>query len=488
MTDTTFSFPSDSKAFNRPLKNQRFFSSINIISTILILVGSGMQSYANMTFDATIVAMLILVAGIAVVGIVFSSKLFELQGFLLTYSVCVFVGGMAQCYSLAIFNNPQSTIDAFTFLNMISPAPPFRTMENMPLVNSPLAVFIWQQAYKFTWYFGFKFGPYTGVLFNAFVMGLSASITVRIARTLFGNDNWRLKRVIILFATCGLFILFGAVLIRDCFTTFLNTLVLLAITRWLVSSTNKNLITAIILIGVSAYFMVYLRFQTVLIFGIYTLMGFLFWILKSKINLLRLIIIFLTCFLVLISIPYVITYTQFTKDTQNQKMQKYAEFASTPNSSGSLGLKFVVKQPLPIRLIMGSGALMINPIPLWASFRFSSLDYHWIKGYNGIYQVIVFPLVIAGSIIIFRSYLKKGKSVVPLLFLVTYFIINLLAVVATSLEQRHIGQFMPAFILIAAFPDTRELKIKRELIKIFRIWFSVVILVHIAWVLMKSIA
>jgi hypothetical protein len=130
---------------------------------------------------------------------------------------------------------------------------------------------------------------------------------------------------------------------------------------------------------------------------------------------------------------------------------------------------------------------MISPIPLWAHFNLSSFDYHWIKGYNGIYQVIVLPLFFAGLLKIFQSYLSDWKRSLPMMFLLIYLLLNSVGVLATSLEQRHIGQFLSAFVIIAALPNTTEevTEITVRRIKIF--WFFGVFLLHLAWVILKVI-
>jgi len=407
-----------------------------------------------------------------------------MRAFLLAYGLCVFVGGLAQVYSLAVFNNPQSTVDSFTFLGMISPQPPFTTMANMPPVNSPLAVLAWQQVYKLTWVLGFQFGPYTGVMFNALVMGLTASVTVRTARELFGDDGWRLRRVGTLFAFSGLFILFGAVLLRDSLTTFFAALMLWGLIRFLVRQTLRSLLLATVLTGVSAYAMAYLRLPAVVLFGLYVALTFLFWFLATKMNATRLFAVTLALCVLLIAGPFLMNYVQILQETQSQTMTAYSEHASDTSSADSLGMQLIIQQPLPVRLVLGSGLLMVSPIPLWASFNMRSLDYHWIKGYHGIYQVLVLPLVFGGFIMAFQKF--RRERAVPLAFLAVYLLMNMVAVVATSLEQRHVAQFMPAFIILAALPDTRLTKTRKSLRTIVMLWFIVVILVHLAWAVMKG--
>ena len=437
----------------------------------MLLVGSGMQAYANGTLDALLVAYFLLIAGIAAVILFFQSKWHEMRAFLITYAVCLFVGGLAQCYSLAFFDNPQ---------------PPFMTMEEMPLHNSPLAVIIWQQVYKVTWWMGFEFGPYIGVMFNAMVMGLLASLTVRTARELFGNDDRKLNRVINLFAFNGLLILFGAVLIRDCFTTALNTLVLWGLIRCLLRTTLRKMLLVIVLVGVTSYAMFYLRANAIPLLALNVFLAFLGWFLAKRLNTKSLLIAILSLFVLFIVMPYISSYFEATKEIQVSGMENYTKMSAGSHSATSLGMRFVVNQPLPIRMVMGSAVLMISPIPLWAYFNSDSEDYLWIKSYNGFYQLLFVPFIVAGFPEAFRLIRENRKQAPALLFLMIYLVVNLLAVVGTSGEQRHLAQFMPAFVIIAALPDTLIDKAKKRLRTIVRWWIGSVVLVHLAWIVLKS--
>jgi hypothetical protein len=460
--------------------------SVIIVSMTLVIAGGLLQGLSNGTIHSVFVSFLFLYIGIILIGTIFHDCKPEMRAFLLTYGVCVFVGGLAQCYSLTMFNNPQSTLDSFTFFQKISSLPPFTTIKDVSDINAPLAVLIWQQVYKLTWWLGIKFGPYIGVIFNAFVMGLSGCLTVKTAREIFGNDNWRLQRIGALFTFCGLFILFGSILIRDCFTTFFNILVFWGIIRWLVKPSIGRLFFGFLLTVVSAYAMVYLRILVVLLFGIYWCSALLFWFMARRLNAFRLLTGAFAMCVLLVGVPYLLTFFEGVQQIQSKAMINYLdEGADRQVADDSLGMKFVVDQPLPVRMILGSGALMINPIPIWRNFTFKLGEYHWIKGYNGIYQIIILPLVFLGFMAIPHVPKENEEIKTSLRFLVVYMLINLAAVVATSLEQRHIAQFLPALIILAALPDTRDMIIRNKLRKIMTFWVMALICVHLAWAMIK---
>jgi len=455
-----------------------------IIVIGMLVLGSIMQAFANGAIEAVLVTLFYFLVGRMVVTLVFPNRKPELRAFLLMYAVCIFVGGLAQIYSLATFSMLQSTTDARGFFRQISPQPPFRTFETFTFLGTSLATMIWQQFYKLTWLVGFKFGPYTGVMANSMVMGLVASLTVQIARELFGDDAWRLRRIGTLAAANGLFILFGAILLRDCFTTFFMTIVLWGGVRFLVRVNLQSLFIAAAATGISAWAMLYLREDAFLLIFLYGILAFLFGLFK-RFGAIGLAITTLFLIAILVGSSLLSIYLQDIQVTQTINLESYTDWATRTEADDSLGLQFLYNQPLPIRLVLGSVTLMISPIPLWALFTVSSTDYHWIKGYNGFYQIFVLPLIFAGSLATFRLFFSDTKRSWPFIFLVIFMLINMAGVAASSLETRHFGQFMSAFVIIATIPDTREKKTENGLRKIKVWWFLGVILVHVAWAILK---
>ena len=110
------------------------------------------------------------------------------------------------------------------------------------VIDGALGVVIWQNAYVFAGFLGVEHGPYTGVLLNCLTVGLTGAVTVCSSRSVFGASEARLIRVGRIFACCGLMILFGAVLLRDCFVTLLGALGLLYSVRFLKRPTLNNFV------------------------------------------------------------------------------------------------------------------------------------------------------------------------------------------------------------------------------------------------------
>ena len=463
------------------------------LSGLLVLAGAGMQGIANGTMDAFCFGFLLFVAGYALVKTVFLRGRAEQRAFLLTFGVCIFAGGAVQWYSLAVFGAPQSFVDAIGFLQAVFDSPPYYTWDEIKTLwidgrevsrGAPLAVYIWQGVYHLRRQLGFDFGPYVGVMFNALVMGFTASVTVATARELFGDDRWRLRRVGTLFAFCGLFILFGAILLRDCFTTFFNALVILGIVRWLCKPNLRNLLFAAMLTGIAVGAMAYLRFESIVLFGLFWLLGVLSWLSEERLNTTRFFAIGVGLIVFLFASSYLIEYLDTSLQFRSEKTGAYIDILRVSSSQKSLAMRLIVHQPLPIRAVLGVFYLMLFPIPLWAYFFAGAGEYLLIKGYNGFYQLFVMPLVLAGILNVLERFFREGRRLTPLHFLVIYVLLNTVGVAVTSLEQRHLAQFLPAMIILAVVPDTRERKTRRKVHSIALIWGFGVILVHLGWMTM----
>lgn len=457
-------------------------------------IGSALQSYANETLGAALAAVMFLVLGYGIVTMAFARDRFETRAFLLSYTACVLAGGLGQWYSVLTSGQVQSTTDAIGFLDAALPNPVYYSWHDLDTVTiggypvsrgAPLAVALWQWVFQAGSRIGLEPGLYLGVLFNALTMGLTASITVRIAREVFGDDPWRLRRVGTLFAWCGLFILFGAILLRDCFTTFLNVLVLWGIVRWIAKPSLRNALLAAVLTGLSVWAMYYLRSRVLVLFALYWVVAIACWIPLRTLNPTRLLVLAAGFVFLVVGSAWVANYIEHSRNLQSHNQEKYtAELADT-SQEGSLAVAVLVKQPLPIRLVLGSVSRMVFPIPLWAYFGEGTSEYHLIKGYHGLYQVVVMPLVLLAFMCLPGLYRGDRKFATPLIYLAIYFIVNLEAVIATSLEQRHIAQFMPAALVLSALVDTRIRRVRTRLELMAFAWIMMVVAIHLVWLILK---
>jgi apolipoprotein N-acyltransferase len=82
---------------------------------------------------------------------------------------------------------------------------------------------------------------------------------------------------------------------------------------------------------------------------------------------------------------------------------------------------------------------------------------------------------------VIRSIRHRDAYTSEQVFIALYALSMLMAVAATSLETRHIGQFLPAFLLLAAMPDTREPRERQRVRSMAYTWVAVLGGVHLLW-------
>ena len=460
------------------------------LSMLAVFSGGLLQSYANGTVNAFYASLLLLFLGTCLVSTILSGKSAELRAFLMSFSLSVLVGGLAQAYALYAFDTPMSTTDANNFFNSILTRPPFHTLEELATVwtgerflgfGAPLAIAIWQRVYHAFSLMGFAHAPYIGVQFNAFVVGLTGSLTVLTARNLFGDDHWRLRRVANLYASCGLFLLFGAVLIRDGFTLFLNLLVLWALIRWLQHPTARRYAIALAVTAATGLAMWYLRKNSTYLFGLFHMMAFFCWYWRGRKSMGHTVATLSLPLILVLASAFLYQYFSASFDVLTRESENYIELAANESLSDSLGMALVVNQPLPIRATLGSGVLLAFPIPVWAYLQSGASEYELIKTWQGVYMIYMLPLALAGFLSVVYNIRRRGEYVSEQLFIALYAVGMLAAVAATSLETRHIGQFLPAFILLAAMPDTRQKLARRRVVSMRFTWIAILGVVHLAW-------
>lgn len=407
------------------------------------------------------------------------------RAFVLSFSASVLVAGLAQLYALMMFGEPQTTSDAQTMYILSCQIGGAESLEDLSkVVNAPLAIVVWRELYSFTSAIGFDKGPWVGVVLNGFLVGLAASMTVATARLIFGRDDLRLRMVGTLFACNGIFLLYGALFMRDSFILLLQALLVLVFIRTLKSPRLNNLVWLCLCIVASHFAFEYLRYEQQFILPIFAILALVSWTRKAP-GWSRGGMLAIVGAVLLIGI-FPIVHKLATSGIEQVKLRRemYADFAEETNLAG-LGYRFVVNQPLPIRIPIGCIYLHVFPIPLWQGFSTSLEEYHWLKSYMGFYLVTVAPLGLAGVLQGGRKALRGGENAPPVLFLLLFLLFGMVSVAGTSLETRHYGQFLPSFMILAAIPDLRDGIARRRVFRVGAIWYGAVIAIHLCWLILK---
>lgn len=455
-----------------------------------LVVGGALLSAANETLDAFFAPYLFLLTGLVLVTAFFPGRAEERRVFILSFTTCIFVAGLAQLYMKTYFGSEVGVTDATSFYERIFQDPPFYTFDDLASVphlgkGVPLAIYVWQRLFYFFTELGFDFGIYIGVLFNALMVALTGTVTVNTARILFGDDDWRLRRVRLAFALCGMFWLFGAIFLRDCFALLFNAVALWALVHVLKNPRLAGFLLACVLVGLATLAIYYLRKKSVVVFGLFVVLAFFCWYWRGQRGPVHLLATLMIPLLLFAGATYVTGYLETSADYASYAKDRYEDYREAEAGEESLGMALVVNQPLPVRAVLGTGTMLVFPIPLWGYLGPGVTEYNLIKTWQGVFLVCLMPLVFIGGLDALRAGLRAGQEHSAELFLALYAVFTTVIVAVSSLETRHHGQFMPAFLLLAAAPDTRDVATRKRVQMMALLWIAVVMLVHLAWAIVR---
>ena len=409
----------------------------------------------------------------------------EQRAFWLTFATCVLVTGLSQIYAQMVFGHVQTGWDASLFYN-VSTRHFWRNVADIArYYDGAVAVFVWNRLYMLNTMLGFENGPWLGVLFNGFLVGLSAGLTIQTARYVVGSDARRLKLLGILFATCGMFWVFGALHLRDSFLLFTQTLLLYGFVRVLAIHQVSNVILLSIILFFVTLSSLYLREEGVPLIAAFCVLGLMSWTRDRKYSGVRLFLLWIVGFIVAsFFIDTFVSYQEFVLRKITRVQQHYKEAEAL--SKAGLRYSWVVDQPLLIRLITGSVYMHIYPIPLWAYFKPVFSEIYWITGYQGLYLATITPFGVVGIYTALKQTIRRGPNAPPLCFLALCPILTLFPVVVTSLEPRHLGQFLPAFLILSVLPDRRSPRIRSQLKLCCVLWYGAVVSIHFLYIAVKN--
>ena len=441
-------------------KGPFFFILSFFISSTLYFIGYGTNEVLPFYFLLFLTAVAVL---LTVKNPQFKSS------FLIIYSVFSVLSALTACYAYFKFGVQQSTKDVSTFSSLIVKQPPFPNFGDV-LVNSPLALHIWQEIYNLHYFLGFSFNTSYFTQLNTFLVALSISLFAFTAKQSLTLN----KRIKVYSLTCGVFWLFSAVAMRDSFILFVYSLLFVVLILYV--KREAKILSTLLIVFTCVVTSFYLRQES----AIYVLFLFFFCVLiknysmKSisgyhSVFLFLLFIVFLLLFFILM--PE--TFSMIEKNTNS-----YKELSELTSSEGSLGSRLIIGQPLPVRAFIGSLFLIINPIPLWHGFLDGS-EYLIFKSVFGVFLVFTVPLFVNKAYQLIRY--SSIQDHPDLFFSIIAFILSLVSISITSLEFRHLGVCMPLYIYVIAHYTGNYFT------KIAILWFLGVVTIHFIWAYLKFI-
>jgi hypothetical protein len=451
------------------------------------LIGSALLCEVYQTPDPFLLATLLFCIGTPLAILLSGGNRWIVRAFTLSFSVYVLVCGLSQFYTLTMWGQPISAGDSYGFFQHIKTAPPYHTVDSLyHLINAPYSIIIWQQVYRFCAAIGLAHDFYIGTLFNCFVMAAVSTLTVRIGKELFGRDSKRLRLIGTISAFCGIYWMFGTMLLRDGHITLVNTVVFLLLIRALKQPGLGRIVCAISgLIG-AIYLMEHLRSYTVPILICFGFLSLAAWLIDFRLGSKKIWFAALAVICLSLFLPDIRSFVTQTYYTISQLSMRYMQNSLAGAAQNSLAANLVISQPLPIRITLAAFILLVNPIPLWMAFEtWPWREFHVFKTTQGIMTVLILPSAVLGGFEIIRRNLRGYQGIASLNFLLAAFLLSLLGVALTSMESRHFAQFLPLLILLAAIPDTTQPKVNRMLAFVRVYWFFILVVLHSAWAFLR---
>ena len=457
------------------------FSKNNIkTNLILLILASFLSIISYSTIYPIIVAIFFFVIGNIFLSFYFIGGVQERIIFNRIFLIGFLVSGIASIYASFYLDNIQLSSDPAGFFDMaIKDAKNLPITEIQVLYEGALAIYIWRSIYDFFFNIGFEKERYIGILFNVFQYAMTAVIALKITNNIYGNDLYRFKLLKRFFSFCGVFWLFSSIHIRD--VTILLILTLLTFI-WITFLSNRKdfknvfyLILSNLLISIAIFF---LRGEFLftpfifLILGVFTSIKFSN---KKEKNIFFYFFLFL-CITIIFYLTF--EYGNIIIDILKISNEGYKNLSDSVSSTSSLGMKIIVNQPIPIRLLLGSIYLFIFPIPIWSGFQLNSVYFLFIS-LNTIFFIFFLPLLFLSFKMLFV------KNNFKLFFLLTLSISFIFAISITSLEIRHLGVFLVPLFLVALYPN---LRVKTTLIlykKYLLFYFTFLVIIHLSWLFLK---
>lgn len=457
--------------------------SINRLNLGIFCIGALINAASYLSLDPVLLSVLFFIFFYMLLLLPSVGGVYERYIFTRIFMVGFLMAGVAAVYANQLLDQGQLFSDASSFFEMASAS----NLRYLPLIElqalheGALAIKLWAAAYDFFSALGFPRERYVGVLINVCTVALTGVVTLKIARLLYGYDPVRFKRLTLIFSLCGLFWLFAGIHLRD-------SIVLLAVTAlahvWLYFLQKPDLggrlllVTALSLLA--GLFMGYLRgeFVFVPIAMSMAATAALMFVSDSR----RKVVLYLLVIVGLAVAGWLaMTFGEAIQYTLLQGNQNYADHAADQHSADSLGIRLIVNQSMPIRLVLGSIYLFVFPIPFWSGFQLESV-YDVFKSFNVIFFYFLLPLLVLALLKIWKDKSSRSAAILFLLLLSLGFTV---AIAGTSLETRHFGVFLPPMLVLALLPDLRIRTVRNHYTQLLMIMFVGVILVHIAWVLLK---
>jgi len=420
------------------------------------------------------------VCGAGIVALAYGAKSWELRAFTRLFAVGWVAAGFAGIFAEHLGDAGQLESDAAGFYEAASGAFAGMSIQQMRVQSEgAFAIAAWRLFYDAFSAIGVPRDRYIGVLVNVLAVVFTGVVAVRIARLVYGADADRLRRLILMMSGCGLLWLFAGIHLRDSVVLLLVT-ALAWLWVWFLQRPGFG-VRLLLLIAASVALATPLalaRAEFVFVPFAFGLAGVASLAVARGSSMGRLVS--LAGGLALMLAVGSILGGELGRALESGT-EEYTELSRESSTSGSLGLRLVLNQPLLVRVPAGVIYLFVFPIPMWSGFANTSA-YHWFKSMNVVLLYFVLPaLVLAGKTLWSDASRRSAQA----MFLVFVTLGMSMAIAATSLETRHWGAFLVPMFLLCLVPDLAQPKLRRRYNRYLVMILGSMAGVHLVWFVLK---
>ena len=443
-------------SFNFPLNRFFFLFTGLIINTLLI-----------QKLEYTVVAILLFLFGWCATKILYKHALHNLFAYELSFSLILFFSILSNTYLFLLSDPSQVFGDAGVYFR--EAAGETNLISSRYFIGS---IYFYQKIYDFFALFGFEKNMYIGTLANTVIASLSIVYAVKSLNVISPTGKMYCFKITLLMCLSGSFLLFSTTHLRDILVLFLINIVFYLCID--ICYKKSNLWTFCIFsskILLLTILMTFFRFEFIMI---PTLLAALACLSKAVVRKEYLYLIIGTVAL----LPLILIYWGTLFQIGSQASSYYAGLRSgRDDSGGSLYLRYVESQPVPLRGAMGLYFLFYYPIPIFAGNIWNEI-YDFYKSSQGIYNYFILPAFLT-CVLRFKKYNYSKK---PVIFFSGLLVLVIgLAIVFTSGESRHFGVFLLPLIFPIALTDWSHDGTKTVYLQFFTISFLLIYAIHLLW-------
>lgn len=462
---------------------EQVWSALLFFTPIAFFIGSALHGAVYASVQPAILFGTLVLAVAAFLSLILTSHRRVLQAFLWLACFYWLCAGLVTYFEGPTRIDWGSTVDAEKFYTFLASTNITWDIDELSRkIEGALAVLLWDGLYSLAMNLGIQHEPYIGISLNIIAMSLTGGLAVLMTRNYFGDDMRRTLRVVVLFAVYGIFLMFATHHIRDAYACLGITMLAYVSVAYLHRRSFLGVVIVIVASLSAGFPLYYLRAEFVFVPIAFAAAGLGSLFVAGDIRGSQRFAVNMAVFAGLLVIAGAIQVIGADMaETITRGNEAYSRFGEEGASQDSLGLRLVVNQPLPVRVIVGPPYVLFMPIPVWWGFV-QGQSYHLFKSLAALLAYFLAPAMFATVMTMWR---QPSNRTAPLAFLVAGFSGFLVVIGMTSAETRHMAAFVPLAIVasVALIDNPAYARTYRSALRFTLVLMAVL---HMVWLVLKG--